>query len=101
MDIDPLRHEIELFLRELAEETYLQQAGLRQQSQLARVYDRVDPAFCVARYLRGWILEAQLKDYLYDRFDEEWFRNDRTGPFLMELWPPGPETHARAARHLA
>jgi hypothetical protein len=49
----------------------------------------VDPFFYAARYLRAWIFEAQLRDQLRQRFDEEWFRNDRTGPFLLELWREG------------
>jgi len=49
----------------------------------------VDPAFYVARYLRAWIFEAQLREELYERFDEEWYRNDRTGPFLLDLWRQG------------
>jgi hypothetical protein len=52
------------------------------------LYD-VDPAFYVARYLRAWILEAQLREQLYERFDEEWYRNDRTGRFLLDLWRQG------------
>lgn len=46
----------------------------------------VDPHFYAARYLRAWIFEARLKELLIERFDEEWFRNDRTGPFLLEAW---------------
>ncbi len=49
----------------------------------------LDPFFYAARYLRAWIFEAQLKDLLRDRFDEEWYRNDRTGPFLLALWQQG------------
>jgi hypothetical protein len=49
----------------------------------------VDPFFYAARYLRAWIFEAQLRDLLRERFDEEWFRNDRTGPFLLALWRQG------------
>ena len=41
------------------------------------------------RYLRAWIFEAQLRDLLRQRFDEEWFRNDRAAPFLLELWREG------------
>ncbi|MGH7428797.1 MAG: peptidase M3, partial [Candidatus Methylomirabilaceae bacterium] len=52
------------------------------------LYDS-DPAFYVARYLRAWIFEAQLKEHLYERFDDEWYRNDRTGPFLLDLWRQG------------
>jgi len=49
------------------------------------LYD-VDPFFYAARYFRAWLLHASLRHLLYERFDEEWFRNDRTGPFLRELW---------------
>jgi hypothetical protein len=49
----------------------------------------VDPFFYAARYLRAWVFEAQLKALLRERFDEEWFRNDRTGPFLTQLWRQG------------
>lgn len=49
----------------------------------------LDPFFYAARYLRAWIFEAQLRDLLRERFDEEWYRNDRTGPFLLTLWREG------------
>ena len=49
----------------------------------------VDPFFYAARYLRAWIFEAQLRDLLREQFDEEWYRNDRTGPFLLSLWRQG------------
>jgi hypothetical protein len=49
----------------------------------------VDPFFYAARYLRAWIFEAQLRNLLRERFDEEWYRNDHTGPFLLELWRQG------------
>ena len=49
----------------------------------------LDPFFYAARYLRAWIFEAQLRDSLRERFDEEWYRNDRTGPFLLALWREG------------
>jgi hypothetical protein len=49
----------------------------------------VDPFFYAARYLRAWIFEAQLRDLLRERYDEEWYRNDRTGPFLLSLWRQG------------
>ena len=49
----------------------------------------VDPFLYAARYLRAWIFEAQLRGLLRERFDEEWYRNDRTGPFLLALWREG------------
>ncbi len=61
----------------------------------------IDPAFYVARYLRAWIFEAQLREQIYERFDEEWYRNDRTGPFLLDLWRQGLEpTPERLATQL-
>lgn len=38
--------------------------------------------FGVARHLRGRMLAAQLQRELRERFDEDWYRNPRTGPFL-------------------
>ncbi len=49
----------------------------------------LDPFFYAARYLRAWIFEAQLRDFLRERYDDEWYRNDRTGPFLLALWREG------------
>ncbi|HSB70495.1 MAG TPA: hypothetical protein VLT62_14305 [Candidatus Methylomirabilis sp.] len=49
----------------------------------------VDPFFYAGRYLRAWIFEAQLRGFLRERYDEEWYRNDRAGPFLLELWRQG------------
>ena len=49
----------------------------------------LDPFFYAARYLRAWLFEAQLRDLLRERFDEEWYRNDRAGPFLLALWGRG------------
>lgn len=48
-----------------------------------------DDAFYAARYLRAWALEAQLRGYLREEFDEEWFRAPRAGKFLVELWREG------------
>lgn len=56
----------------------------------------VDPFFYAARYLRAWIFEAQLRDLLRKRYDEEWFRNDRTGPFLLDLWRQGQRFNLEA-----
>ena len=49
----------------------------------------VDAFFYAARYLRAWIFEARLREFLRERFDEEWYRNDRSGPFLLGLWRQG------------
>ena len=42
-----------------------------------------------AMYLRGRMLAAQLSRELRERFDEDWFRNPRTGPFLGDWFATG------------
>ena len=50
----------------------------------------VDPRFYSARYLRAWQLQAALRDVLVAQFDEDWFRNPRTGPWVeRELFGEG------------
>jgi len=48
-----------------------------------------DPFLASAHSLRGWIGATLLADGLRERFDEDWYRNDRTGPFLLDLWQQG------------
>ena len=51
-------------------------------------YDRadafvdVDPRFYAARYLRAWQLQALIAETLVDRYDEDWWRNPRAGPWI-------------------
>jgi hypothetical protein len=53
-------------------------------------YDRadafvdVDPRFYAARYLRAWQLQALLAETLVEWFDEDWYRNPRTGPWVIQ-----------------
>lgn len=42
----------------------------------------VDPRLYVARYLRAWQLQAVLAAGLRERYDEDWWRNPRAGPWL-------------------
>jgi len=44
----------------------------------------VDPRFYAARYLRAWQLQALLAESLVERFDEDWWRNPRAGPWMVE-----------------
>ena len=44
----------------------------------------VDPRLYVVRYLRAWQLQAALSEGLRDRFNEDWWRNPRCGPWLIE-----------------
>jgi hypothetical protein len=50
----------------------------------------VDPRFYSARYLRAWQLQAALREVLVAQFDEDWYRNPRTGPWVVrELFGEG------------
>jgi hypothetical protein len=50
----------------------------------------VDARFYAARYLRAWQLQAALRETLVERFDEDWYRNPRAGPWAMtELFGEG------------
>jgi hypothetical protein len=52
-------------------------------------YDRadafvdVDPRYYAARYLRAWQLQALLAETLVERYDADWWRNPRAGPWIM------------------
>lgn len=59
---------------------------------------RVDPRGCfeqlgqrfgVARWIRARMLAAQIRRVLRDRFDDDWYRNPRTGPFLGDWFAEG------------
>ena len=54
----------------------------------------LDDAFYAARYLRAWQFEAMLSASLRERFDEDWFRNPRTGPALLDLFARGQKDPA-------
>jgi hypothetical protein len=42
----------------------------------------VDPRFYAARYLRAWQLQALISETLVERFDADWWRNPRAGPWI-------------------
>lgn len=56
----------------------------------------LDDGFYAARYLRAWQLEAGLAALLTARFDEDWFRNPRAGPFVAALMARGQRDDAAA-----
>jgi hypothetical protein len=50
----------------------------------------VDPRFYSARYLRAWQLQSLLDETLTERFDADWWRNPRAGPWIVgELFGHG------------
>ena len=44
----------------------------------------VDPGYYSARYLRAWQLSALLDETLMERYDEDWWRNPRAGPWIVQ-----------------
>jgi hypothetical protein len=44
----------------------------------------VDPRFYAARYLRAWQLQALTADTLRERYDDDWWRNPRAGPWIVQ-----------------
>ena len=44
----------------------------------------VDPRFYAARYLRAWQLQAVIGESLVERFNDDWFRNPKAGPWIVE-----------------
>lgn len=42
----------------------------------------VDPRYYSARYLRAWQLQALLTETLVERYDVDWWRNPRAGPWI-------------------
>ena len=53
-------------------------------------YDRseafvdIDPGYYAARYLRAWQLQALIAETLRERYDEDWWRNPRAGPWVVQ-----------------
>ena len=43
----------------------------------------VDPRFYAARYLRAWQLQALIAETLVERYDADWWRNPRAGPWIV------------------
>lgn len=53
--------------------------------------DDLDDGFYAAQYLRAWIFEAQLRDFLVQRFGERAYAYPETGEVLKELFSRGQE----------
>jgi hypothetical protein len=63
--------------------------GVRYRSQ-AYLSD-MDAGFYSADYLRAWIRSAQLHAHLVQQVGEDWWRNEKTGELLRELFREGTE----------
>lgn len=50
----------------------------------------VDPRFYATRYLRAWQLQALITETARERYDADWWRNPRAGPWIVaELFGEG------------
>jgi hypothetical protein len=49
----------------------------------------VDDAYYAAQYLRAWIFEVQMRDYLEREYGSAWFTKPAAGRFLVDLWRQG------------
>jgi len=89
-----LRYEILLHSRETPENPSRAYTEILGQS-TGLAYDResyledLDDSFYSADYLRAWIFETQLRDYLMTRFGKAWFQVRAAGSFLKEVWETG------------
>jgi hypothetical protein len=54
----------------------------------------IDPSFYVTSYLRSWAFEAQLRDYLREKFGNDWFTSRDAGGLIRELWGEGQRMNA-------
>jgi len=86
-------------LPDLFVETLTAATGFRYQR--ADAFVDVDPRFYAARYLRAWQLQAVLDEALRERFNEDWWRNPQSGPWIVgELFGHGQRelAHEQARR---
>jgi hypothetical protein len=61
----------------------------------AEAFVDVDPRFYATRYLRAWQLQALITETLRERFDADWWRNPRAGPWIVgELFALGQQETA-------
>jgi hypothetical protein len=44
----------------------------------------VDPRYYAVRYLRAWQHQALITETLVERYDADWWRNPRAGPWVMQ-----------------
>jgi hypothetical protein len=54
----------------------------------------MDGRFYVHAYLRAWALEAQIGNFLREKFGNDWFAQKPAGSLLRELWSEGQRLNA-------
>ncbi len=54
----------------------------------------VDSGFYCTNYIRAWIFQSQLKEYIHGKYGSGWYKNKKTGIFLKELWNYGQKYRA-------
>ena len=59
----------------------------------------MDGRFYVHAYLRAWALEAQLRDFLREKFGRDWFTQRTAGSLVRELWSEGQRMNADELLH--
>lgn len=94
-----LRYELQLHRSPSLERGAARYVELLSQATLFRYDDEdalldLDDGFYAARYLRAWQLEAGLRTNLIERFDEDYFRNPRAGPVVLDLLSQGQRRDA-------
>jgi hypothetical protein len=52
----------------------------------------IEPHLSSADSFKATILEPQLRTYLIDNFDEQWWREKEAGEFLVNIWKTGGRT---------
>ena len=70
------------------------QKGLKFRHSGKHFLEDVDDAFYCAEYLRAWILDAQMREALREKFGDAWFLEPRAGEYLRELWAYGQKYRA-------
>ena len=74
-------------MSEIYAETMRSYTGLQYQPE--SWLDEIPDEFESADYIRGWILECMLRQYLCSKYGKDWFRNRSAGGFLKEIWETG------------
>jgi hypothetical protein len=54
----------------------------------------IDDGFYASQYLRAWAFEAQLREYLREKFGNAWFTRRDAGSLIRELWSEGQKPTA-------